>query len=184
VASRFRESIAHVLIIVELKSNRVTEEELGSGITNVLAKVVPGGRLEVRDTGVDIMVDVFAIKQKVLTNVPGERSRRFESFDHVGHLLDVHGNVTAVGHCSLDFLDHVANFLETSFDMADILLFEVIDGSGGIRHKAFSILEALVNICEALSIEGTLQETFNDVNSLSDDLGVNLLYVLGGSTAK
>jgi hypothetical protein len=70
--------------------------------------------------------------------------------------------------------------LETSGDIADVLLLEVRNGIFSIRDNSLGILDALVNIGESFSGESTLEETFNDLDHLVD---INLL-LSGGRAAK
>jgi len=159
-----------------------SKKGLGGSLTNLVSEVRPFLGFVISDRCFDFTEDLDTVDQEVLTNMISESGWAFEDSSHLLKLLPVSLDVRAVGHTSFDCLDKIGNICKTSNNVLGILLLEVFNSGLNVGDDVLSILDALGNIIESFGVEGSLEETTNDVFNL---LFVNLdLVVFGGGSAE
>ena len=154
---------SQVVDLCNLSLRFLSEDSLGSSLSNLKSEVVVVLGFIVMDSGLDFLKDIFSVDEEVLTNVVGEGGWTSEDGGHLFKLGPVSLEMRAVRHGGLDHLEHGSNFLDSVKNTGNISLLEVGDCSLGISEDTFSIGNALGDISETLSIESTLEDTSNNL---------------------
>ena len=74
----------------------------------------------------------------------------------------------AVRHTSFDGLDDVDDVCESGNNILNVLFREVTVGILRILNDGLTVIDAFIDIIEALSVESTLEETTDDLLNLSE----------------
>jgi hypothetical protein len=96
--------------------------------------------------------------------MPSEGREVSESSNDSLELVEIAREVATVGHARLDLGNEVGEGFETGNDVIKVLLLEVSDGGLSIRDDTFSILDALLDVSEALGLNSALKESFDDLD--------------------
>ena len=144
----------------------LSEDDLSSGLTNVVAELLPVARVVLDDGVINLTDDVLSVNQKVLANCVGKGGRRAEDSSHSGELFPVSLEGRAVGHALLDDAEDYTNLFDTGDDVLNVFLLEVLDGDLGVLDNCSNVLDAVFNIIEAFSVESALEDTFNNLDHL------------------
>lgn len=91
-----------------------------------------------------------------------------EDCDHICELFPIGNNVGAVRHTSFDGFDNVNNVCESGNNIFVGFLREVTVGIFRILDNGLTVMDAFVDVIEALGMKSTLEETTNNLLNLSE----------------
>jgi len=141
---------------------------LGSGFSNLITEVFPFLIIIVLDGGGNLSEDIFSVNEKILSDVVSEGfwgrdglGKRFKS-------LPVTFGSSAVAHTSLDSLEKISNSFESINNVGSTTFLEVGNSGLSISEDVFDVIEALSDISETLSVDGSSEDTVDDLLDLDD----------------
>lgn len=143
------------------------EDDESGGATDVLAELLPLLGVVRVDGIFDIVVDIDAIDEEVLADVPGEADGRFEGGDDLAELLDIILEVFAVRDGVLGLFGDVGHVLDAIKLGVEAGGLAVVVGLLNGRDDSFNIVDAGRKLVEAFGGDGTLEEAFNEVDDLA-----------------
>jgi len=155
-----------------------SDKDMSCSLTAVLSEVEPLLGLVVGNGTLDFLGDLDTVVNDITSDVPGKGDWASEGFGHLGELLPVGLDATAVLHGRLDELDNISDILDTGDDVLKIFLLELGESVLSVMDDALTILDAVLNIRKALSIKCSHKEALDNLNVLLSTFGF-VLFAIG-----
>jgi len=143
---------------------------LSGCFANLVSEVFPVLLVVVLDGCLDLFGDFDVVDDDIFANMPGEGRGGGEVFSNGLKLGPVSLHRRAVLHSRLNVGQGISNLLQTIDDILDILGLEVSEGLLSILDDMLAITDALLDVSEALGIDGSEKEAFGEEKGIS--LGV------------
>ena len=99
-----------------------SDKDMSCSLTAVLSEVEPLLGLVVGNGTLDFMGDLDTVVNNITSDVPGKGDWASEGFGHLGELLPVGLDATAVLHGRLDELDDISDILTITLSEAGLTL--------------------------------------------------------------
>ena len=164
--------------VTQLLERFFSQDGLGCSHSEINTELLPVTFL-VLDSGIlDLVIDLNTVDQEVLADVVDEAHWASEDLDHGLKLLEVNHDSLAVTNSTLDILEHLGNDLDSILDFLWVVALEVFHEVLSILEDLFGVVEALSNVSEAFGVEGSLEDTSNDLLQFFHIIGLRNLSLL------
>jgi hypothetical protein len=146
----------------------LSEDGLSGSFTNFLTEGFPFLAFVVTDGSGNIVEDILSVNEEIFSNVVGEGSWGWDDLSHGLKSLPVSSSLGAIGHSCFNSCDEVTNNFKSVDNVGSSTGLEVLDSGCGISENVLKISDASSDIIETLSVDGSLENTDDDLLKLDD----------------
>lgn len=154
-----------------------SEEEFGESFTNVFSEGAVVGSFVLANRVFNLGEDLDTVDAEVVTNVVDESPWVGEDGGHLLEFREIGNDAFAVGESVFHLKDTGSDGFESLELIGGISFPEKCDSAFDISEDGFSILDAVLDVLKALSVDGSQKDANDDLFNFCD---VNLDCFLSG----
>ena len=147
-------------------------EDGGADGADLLASSLVRAGREVLGSGLDLVVDGYAVEEHVLSRVDDEPLGVEEGVTHFLKFGDIIGaDLLTVLHGGGDLGYELAELVDASGNLVEGAGLEVLNGSGHMGDEGVDVLDASLKAVNVLSLESTNEDTVDHLGHIKDSHG-------------
>ena len=150
-------------------------EDGGADVSDLLASSLERAGNEVLVSGLDVIVDGYAVEKHVLGRVDEELLGVEEGISHVLKLSHIIGtDLITVLQGSGDLGYELAELVDASGNLMEGAILEVIHGDGDVGYEGINILDASLEAVDVLSLESANEYTVDQLSHVKDRVAMKI----------
>ena len=163
----------------------VSPEDGGADGSDLLASSLVRAVREVLGSGLDLIVDRYAVEKHVLCRVDDEPLGVEEGVAHLLQLGYVIGaDLLTVLHGGGDLGYELAELVDASGNLVEGAGLEVLNGSGHMGDEGVDVLDASLKAVNMLSLESTNEDTVDHLGHIKDSHGNRAILICATNTCE
>jgi hypothetical protein len=155
-----------------------TENQLGQCLSEIFSEFEVVGILELRDSVRHLLEDLNSVDHQILSNVVDEGGWLSEVAKHLLEGIEVGLDTLALGDAGLGLGDGLSELLDSGAHSSDAFLLKVLDCLEDLLEDDLTIIDASLDVLEALSLDGTVEDSHNNFLG-SFWIGLQVLHDVG-----